>query len=47
VKLIATADNGIDVGKLAVGKTELSEMGEVRALWRKHLVDFAGIDQRC
>ncbi|MBB5534575.1 SAVED domain-containing protein, partial [Rhizobium giardinii] len=37
VKLIATADNGIDVGKLAVGKTERSEMGEVRALWRKHL----------
>lgn len=36
-KLIATADNGIDVGKLAVGKTHKSEMGKVRALWREHL----------
>lgn len=36
-KLIATADHGIDIGKLAVGKTARSEMGEVRALWREHL----------
>ncbi|MBY5809644.1 MULTISPECIES: SAVED domain-containing protein [Rhizobium] len=36
-KLLKTADKSLDVEKLAVGKTERSEMGEVRALWRKHL----------
>ena len=36
-KLIATGDNGIDVGKLSIGKTVRSEMGAVRALWREHL----------
>ncbi|MBY5439054.1 SAVED domain-containing protein [Rhizobium leguminosarum] len=36
-KLLKTADKSVDVDKLAVGKTERSEMGEVRALWRNHL----------
>jgi hypothetical protein len=36
-KLIRTADKSIDVNKLAVGKTEMSEMGKVRSLWREHL----------
>jgi len=36
-KLLKTADKSLDVEKLAVGKTERSEMGEVRALWRTHL----------
>ncbi|MBD8687187.1 MULTISPECIES: SAVED domain-containing protein [unclassified Rhizobium] len=36
-KLLKTADKSLDIEKLAVGKTERSEMGEVRALWRKHL----------
>lgn len=36
-KLLKTADKSLNVEKLAVGKTERSEMGEVRALWRTHL----------
>ncbi|MFB4375821.1 SAVED domain-containing protein [Agrobacterium tumefaciens] len=36
-KLLRTADKALDTDKLAVGKTEKSEMGAVRALWRKHL----------
>ncbi len=36
-KLLKSADKSLDVEKLAVGKTERSEMGEVRALWREHL----------
>lgn len=36
-KLLKTADKSLDLEKLAVGKTERSEMGEVRALWRNHL----------
>ena len=36
-KLLRSADKSLDVDKLAVGKTERSEMGEVRALWREHL----------
>ena len=36
-KLLKSADKSLDVEKLAIGKTERSEMGEVRALWRDHL----------
>lgn len=36
-KLLRTADKSINVELLAVGKTEASEMGAVRAAWRKHL----------
>lgn len=36
-KLLKTADQSLDLEKLAVGKTKRSEMGDVRKLWREHL----------
>lgn len=36
-KLLSSRDKSIDVGALSVGKTDSSEMGAVRKLWREHL----------
>lgn len=36
-KLLKTADGSLDLETLAIGKTEKSEMGKVRAVWRDHL----------